>query len=70
MGNAEGCFDVPAQRFLNYRMDVCERVNILEVRQARRSDDNIQLSLRLLLYIWIEGHCDKDGLKHSEGLRS
>lgn len=59
---------VPPQSFFEDGVDVGQAVAVGETWEPRLSHHGIQLCLRLLLYLWRERHCHKEGTECRMGL--
>ena len=51
-----------AQKLLDERTDVRERVFVCELWKAGGTNDGVELRLSLLLHIGVSGHCEEEGL--------
>ena len=61
--------DVPAQGLQDDRIDVDERILIVEVREARRPNDSIQLGVDSRKCTRVASQSEHDGLEGDERLK-
>lgn len=52
---------MPSESFLDYSIDVGQFLPVIEVRQPIWTNNSVNLLLRLMLYIWMHGHRQKEG---------
>ena len=62
VGDAERDDRPPAQKLLDERTDVRERVFVCELWKTGGTNDGVELRLSPLLHIWVSGHCEEEGL--------
>ena len=62
VGDSEGQHVLPPQGLPDEGVDVHEHISVLEIREAIRSNDGIELGLGPLLNGRIQGHGDEHGL--------
>jgi len=53
---------MPSESFLDYSVDVGQFLPVIEVRQPIRTNNSVNLLLRPVLYVWMHGHRQKEGL--------
>ena len=61
---------MPSESFLDYSVDVGQFVSVIEVRQPILTNNSVKLLLRLMLYIWMHGHRQEEGLDSGNRLKS